>query len=276
MKLLDSETATQDLATEQTVLTHALPATPDPVRLFAEIRGDGLLGGGYTIRGRAAGGDLVFESDVIRDAGDNLFDIEMLARGGGTVYLTLQNHSGAAENRLCGAWLATDDTDAILTDTDALEQRVTADRAAKIDNLDAATSTRAVPADVHVTVAPGASRRPPTRTGGTFRLPEGSAETVAWHIEDSAGEDWNFTDYTTIQMQVYDRKGTLRFERTLAAGHITVVDASGGDLSVTFTAANLATEGTYTYELWGAKPDEEPVHVVGGPFVVENTFGPGE
>jgi len=112
MKQIATQTGDVNIATEQTVLTFALPAGPDAYALKAEIRaGDGtknLTGGAYTIRG-TAGGIRVFRSDTVVEAGvvRRIFDVEFLGRPGETVTLTLQNATGTAETVGVTAYLYT-------------------------------------------------------------------------------------------------------------------------------------------------------------------------
>jgi len=181
----------------------------------------------------------------------------------------------------------------ILADSDALEQRLTAARAAKLDNLDApvssrsshddpdpnghidaATSTRATPADVHVTVTPAYGRQSSRRVGGIIHLPEDSNETLAWHLADSDGVDVDLTGYTGLDLEVYAAAGELLFERTLANGGLVIDNLEHGRVTITFTPDNLATAGTCKYEFWGIQEGGLPTCLARGSLIIEPTFGP--
>jgi len=132
-----------------------------------------------------------------------------------------------------------------------------------------------MPSHVRTTIAPAVAAELLRRVGGIMHLPKSSSETIAWHLAASGGGDFDLTDYPVLELEFYTADGEFLFERTLAAGHITVVDASGGDLSVTFTPANLQAAGTHKYEFWGTKEGGEPTLIARGSVIVEPTFGPG-
>ena len=131
----------------------------------------------------------------------------------------------------------------------------------------------ATPGDVHTAVLPAQVLRPASREGTLLRVPESSAESVAMHLVDSNGDDVDLTPFDPIAFQVYSAAGAVRFERTTAAGHITVTEAAAGQFTLTLTAANLATPSrTDRWEVWGTSGGAQTC-LARGPFEVVDTHG---